>query len=222
MKLCLFNGSPRKEKSNTRKILDSFLDGYACEGINTFEIYYLTEKDKWNQYYDFMKKSDIVLIGFPLYITAMPGVVKEFIEGIPTSSRKFIKIGFFVQSGFPESYQIAWMNTYFSKLAERLNYAFLGVIFQGFGVSVEIMPERFYKGLLQNQRKLGEILGQSSKLDEKIVENLKKTVELSKTGVLLNKCMIKLGLTDTFTHKKLKQNNISISESKAGPLISRI
>lgn len=220
MKLCLLNGSPRKEKGNTAKILNSFLEGYSFEKQNTFEVYYLMEKWRWSYFLERINESDVVLIAFPLYISAMPGIVKEFLETLPDCFPKTVNIAFFVQSGFPESYQMSWMHGYFKNLAERLNYNYLGTIFQGFGASVEMMPVAFHKHILKNQLTMGNYFCRTGELDSQLAEKIRKPEKMSKINVMLYKCIIAFGLADIFTRIMLQQNHISAKESRSRPLES--
>lgn len=154
-----------------------------------------------------MDEADIVLLGFPLYVTAMPGIVKKFIETMPKSNNT-VQLGFFVQSGFPESYQVTWMDDYFRKLSARLDYTFLGMIFQVFGASVETMPIYFQKELLRHQFQLGRHLGETGHLDIRLTKALRNPEALSTLAIIFYKLIIRLGLADSFAHKQLRHNRV--------------
>jgi hypothetical protein len=220
MKLLVFNGSPRKGKSNTKKILDHFLRGFAQNSNNSFEMCYLMEEDKLQFYLEKLNDADVILIGFPLYVTSMPGIVKRFIEKMPKNPDATRKIIFFIQSGFPESYQVDYLEHYLSKLAKRLNYTYSGMIFKGMGASVEIMPEIFSSAFLRELYKLGEHLGNTGSLNNKVINHLKNPVKLPIPAIVFYKLFIRFGIVDSFTYQQLKNNGISVKESLSKPLIS--
>ena len=82
--------------------------------------------------------AECVLLGFPLYTDAMPGMVKHFIEALePLAGRKDNpSLGFLVQSGFPEGLHSRYVERYLEKLAERLGCPYLGTIVKGNGEGV--------------------------------------------------------------------------------------
>lgn len=198
MKLCVLNGSPRKGRGNTQKLLDNFMNGFLESGGNTAECLSIIDPGQWNHCFQKMEESEIVWIGFPLYFTAMPGNVKGFLEQMPICGCPGKKIGVFVQSGFPEAYQISWMNGYFEALFSGLGYFYLGIVFQGFGASIEEMPPMFSKEMLQAQTELGRKLGRTGQLDKSLVEKIHGPEEFSAAGRLFYRLIIKLGMADMY------------------------
>jgi multimeric flavodoxin WrbA len=215
----VFNGSPRKERSNTKTILDYFLRGFIKNANNSFEIFYLMDEGKSDYYLEKIKEADLILIGFPLYVTAMPGTVKSFLEKMPKNTVAGKKICFFIQSGFPESYQVDYLEKYFAKLAKRLNYGYLGMMFKGLGASVEIMPMFFSRSFLRKFYQSGSYLGHNGYLNEKLTIEMKKPQKLSFFSIAFYKLFIKLGIVDSFTFQQLKRNGISVKQSLHQPLL---
>ena len=81
MRLTFINGSPRGSKSNTGRLMEHFIKGFLETESNTCEIEYLTKNRR--NLTDLAEKfaaAENVIIGFPLYVDAMPGSVKEFFE----------------------------------------------------------------------------------------------------------------------------------------------
>ncbi len=101
------NGSPKKERSNTRYLLERALEG-ATDKMNAlgiqgetqlvdladFEIRRCTgcdacvrkkpcpesAKDDMDKLEEIVKKADAIIIGSPSYFTTVPGILKDFID----------------------------------------------------------------------------------------------------------------------------------------------
>ena len=121
MKLAIFNGSPRNKKSNSKVLIDHFLTGYNKVCSEPVSIHYLANRKEKEKQKEIFQNADILIIIFPLYVDCMPGIVKEFFESIV--ELKFThtkKIGFIVQSGFPEAIHSICIERYLKKLTKRL------------------------------------------------------------------------------------------------------
>ena len=83
MKLTVINGSPRGKSSNSKILLDRMLDGFrSVETGYIIEEFFLKGRKNHLVAAEALQHSDIVIVAFPLYTDAMPGIVKEFIEAI--------------------------------------------------------------------------------------------------------------------------------------------
>ena len=128
MHLVVINGSPRTEKkSNTAKIITSFLRGFKTEG-NTSEVWHLSDREQWASAMTAYHNNEYILIAFPLYVENLPGILMEFIEklnfdnDIMKEHKK--KIAFLVQGGFAEASQLRCCEAYLEKLPEYLSSGF--------------------------------------------------------------------------------------------------
>ena len=79
MRLTVFNGSPRAENSNTKILLDQFLEGYMTSSDNRFASFYLRNEEP-SEMAESFSEAENVLLAFPLYVDCMPALVKSFIE----------------------------------------------------------------------------------------------------------------------------------------------
>ncbi len=142
MKLTIFNGSPRGNTSNTRVILDAFLEGFMSTGGNSYEMSYLIHTEKREEQVEMFKNARHVLLAFPLYTDAMPFVVKSFIESLePLCNEKSNPdIGFIVQSGFPETVHSRSLERYLGKLALRLVCGYKGTVIRGGVETIKALP----------------------------------------------------------------------------------
>ncbi len=141
MQLTIFNGSHRGHNSNTKILLERFLDGFMTTRGNTYELVYLIRAKERNELVKLFRDADQVLLAFPLYTDAMPAIVKDFIESLePLCGRNNNpNIGFIVQSGFPEATHSCCLERYLEKLALRLGCRYLGTVVKG-GVEASRIP----------------------------------------------------------------------------------
>ncbi|WP_073269899.1 flavodoxin family protein [Alkalibacter saccharofermentans] len=132
-KLVVYNGSPRKSRSNTALILK----GISRELGEKVEIRDLKEKNSWQEWAEKFKHDEHVMFFMPLYVHAMPSHVMEFIESLSTSEGS---ISFFIQSGFPESSQSYYVEAYFEHLSIKLGRTYLGTVIKGGVESLQGRP----------------------------------------------------------------------------------
>jgi hypothetical protein len=132
-KILLLNGSPRAEHGTTQALLNAFGEGFTSVGGNTAELHQLARLKHAETLARLIANSECVWLGTPLYVDAMPGTVKAFIETLePLRRRKGNPpVGFFIQSGFPEGLHSRYLEAYFEKLAARLGSVYLGTIVRG-------------------------------------------------------------------------------------------
>lgn len=219
MKLCAVNGSPKGARSNTKKFMDRICEGFEQTQGNSCEEYFLIRENGKSPATETIQSADILLVGFPLYMTAMPGIVKAFIERMPESGEPRKKLCFFAQCGFPESYQIEPMECYFPKLARRLGYEYLGTLFKGFGSSLEIMPPAVNRKTLDAFYELGKKLGETGKLDGVVLRELKRPERLTGMGLFSYRLLGALGMLDSYTRMQLKKNGLASRDAFARPLL---
>lgn len=218
MKLLLFNGSPKKNRSNTQSILDHFIKGYLTNDKNTITQYYLMEENRFDEYCKKMEDADLIMIAFPLYVLSMPGIVKSFIEILPENKATSKKIFYLIQSGFPDTHQCEPLEKYLKKLSLRLNYVYLGTIIKGFGAGLEMVDKDQNSEWLQLITRLGTNLALKGYLDHKIIEELKEPYQLSSIAMAFQKILSKIGIFDIYAREQLKKYKITEKQSYGRPL----
>ncbi len=207
MQVVIFNGSPRRKKSNTKLLINSFLSGYKKVIDTKVPVYYIASLNKKEELLYAYKNAKTVIIFFPLYTDMMPGIVKEFFEDISkikNSERK--KIAFVVQSGFPEAYQSIFVEKYLEKLAKRLKLDYIGTIIKGGVEGIKLMPSWMTKELFTNFSSLGEYFAKNNEFDEEINSKLRKPYKMSKIKRNLFSIISKTGLTNFYWNGNLKRN----------------
>jgi len=210
MKFSIINGSPRGKSSNSRIILEKVLEGFnSVESSYIFEDDYLkTSKDQQKIMHMF-ETSDILIIAFPLYTDAMPGIVKQLIEAIDISKiNKNLRLGFIVQSGFPESYHSEFVRNYLKKLCKRIKVEYIGTAIKGGVEGLKIQPKWMTQKYMSLFYQLGRQLAINWVFDVEIMEKLAQPRHLKGSRLFFTKVFIKLGMANFYWNSQLKQNKI--------------
>ena len=205
MELTIFNGSPRGKVSNTKVLVDQFLDGFMKRNGNSYKIVYLNTTKDSDYLIKMFEEAEKFLLAFPLYVDSMPAIVKTFIESLePLCGRKENPdIGFLVQSGLPESIHSRYVERYLKKLSARLGCNYMGTIIKGGVEGVQAKPVRMNKKLFNSFHQIGKIFGETGKFDEEIIDRLAQPERYSKFYLWLFKLFGKFWYWDTM----LKKNN---------------
>lgn len=207
MQLIIYNGSPRNKKSNSKLLIEHFLKGYNSINNENVKINYLAETKKAEEHKSDFMHADVVLIIFPLYADSMPGVVKYFIENIYNIAfHKPKKIGFIVQSGFPEAIHSVSIEKYLKKLTQRIQCDYLGTIIKGGVEGIQIQPKFMTKKLFSGFEQLGKTFAETGNFDENIKAKFAKPYKMSPFGRFVFKMISYTGLTNFYWNSNLKKN----------------
>ncbi len=206
MKLAIFNGSPRGKNSNTKVLIDNFLEGFLSKNGELLSNDLLIMQNKTDEFVKNFHAAEVVFIAFPLYADSMPGIVKLFIEKIGNFDSKEKKIFFLVQSGFPEGIQSEGVKKYLELLAKRWNMQNLGVIVKPSGEGIRLMPEWMRKKLIHQMKSFGEEIALGRELNKKSLEKLAEPYTFSKSRIILFKAMKSIGLTNLYWNSNLKKH----------------
>lgn len=207
MKLVIINGSPRNKKSNSKLLIDEFLKGYGSIHKENIFVHFLANQKMKNEVIRDYQDADCVILIFPLYTDCMPGMVKEFIEDIvDLKNLKPKKMGFIVQSGFPEAIHSEAVEQYLEKLSKRLEVACLGTIIKGGIEGIQIMPPFMTNKLYKQFRKLGSYFAQNQTFSPELSKKLRTPYKMSSFRILVFKLLMKTGLTNSYWNNNLKKN----------------
>jgi len=210
MRLTIFNGSPRGIGSNTRILLTHFLNGFMSFNDNQHEIYYLSQLDDLARQVDAFKNAEQVILAFPLYTDAMPGIVKNFIESLePFCGREENpRLGFIVQSGFPEPIHTLYLEKYLAKLAQRLGCNYIGTVRKGGQEGIKDQPAWMTKKVFQSFFQLGIAYTLTGRFDEKIIQKFTQPERMSRFKIGVYKFLQKIGIINFYWDNQLKKNNV--------------
>ena len=147
-----------------------------------------------------------MLLAFPLYTDAMPGIVKAFIESLALFCGREGNppISFLVQSGFPEATHSRHVERYLEKLATRLGCRYLGTIVRGNGEGARWMPED-HKLFLSLQA-IGRMWAERGALDEKQLRALAKPERFPRILGPLFKILLKSEKAQGYWNRQLEEN----------------
>jgi multimeric flavodoxin WrbA len=208
-RLTIFNGSPRGRKGNTPILLEQFRRGFD-EGGGNSELFHLNRIQATPQHVDAFAAAESVLLGFPLYTDAMPGLVKAFMEALaPLCGRPHNPpIGFLVQSGFPESAHSRYIEQYLPQLAQRLGSPYLGAIVKGGCEGVHVMPEQMNRKLFTQLHEIGRTFGRQGSFAPVLLRELAGRERYPAYLAPLFKVLSWTPLLNFYWNRQLKQNGV--------------
>lgn len=208
MRLTIFNGSPRGKSSNTKLLMDQFTKGFCESGGNEVETVYVNRTKELPEQVDLFKKADHVILAFPLYTDAMPGLVKAFIEALePLCGRsENPSIGFVVQSGFPEPNHSRFVERYLEKLSKRLGSRYQGTVVRGSGEGIKIQPSWMTRKLFKHFYELGTKFTDENGFNREVMRKLAPREQLSKGRLFFFRLLDKTGKGNFYWDMQLKQN----------------
>ena len=209
MQLAVFNGSPRGVKSNTRLLMEQMLAGYesAC-GEADVSVHFLAKTGQLVEQVAAYEAADLVILAFPLYTDSMPGIVKAFIESLaPVQKQTGFKIGFLVQSGFPEAVHCAHVEAYLEKLADRLGAEYIGTIIKGGVEGIQIQPEQMTRKLYESMREFGRDLAETGAWDLSRIMMLRKPYRFSALNAFVFRLFTYTGLTNYYWNMNLRKHD---------------
>ena len=121
MKTLIINGSPNGRKGNSEIFCRNFIKGMQAKP----DVRYVAEENPAVLAAD-MEEYDNWLFFFPLYVNAMPGILKRLFEHLKPSEEK--NVGYLIQSGFEEAFQSDWLCTILKNFNQRMGYKDLGIV----------------------------------------------------------------------------------------------
>lgn len=207
MRLTFINGSPRAKKSNTARAMRPFLEGFLETPGNVCEIEYVAvHRRDLRALVERFSRAERVLLGFPLYIDAMPGIVKEFIEALAplVGTCSGIELGFVIQCGFPETHHIRYVERYCEKLARRLGCRYLGTVAKGGLEGLDTQPPPLVERYWTLFRAIGREFGASGRLDPALLKQLATPERLSANQMAMVLPMVNTALWD----RRMKENGV--------------
>lgn len=208
MQLTVFNGSPRGKSGNTEILLGKVMAGFSSTAEADVQWVHLNSARARETAPQAFEESDLILLGFPLYTDAMPGLVKAFIESLaPYVGREGNpRMAFLVQSGFPEAHHSRFVERYLEKLARRLGAPYAGTIVKGGCEGVRLRPEEANQKLFEGLIALGQDLAVSGTFDAEKLKRLARPERYPAIIAPLFKLALKLPVLNQYWDSQLKKN----------------
>ena len=204
MQLTFINGSPRGTKSNTGRLMEHFIRGFMETEGNTCDIEYLTKNRKnLSALTEKFAAAQNVIVGFPLYVDAMPGSVKEFFEVLaPLEGKKNLpSLGFLIQCGFPETSHNRFVARYCEKLSRRIGCRSLGMILKGGCEGLDVQPPFLTEKYFSLFYMIGTTFGKTGILDEALLAKLARPEHMTAENMAQLIPFINQGLWDAQMEK---------------------
>ncbi len=225
MKLLAVNGSPRGKNSNSSVLLNNFIEGckevpeIGVSGADGVKQAYLHNSKAREEAFTAAESAEVLVLCFPLYTDAMPGITKAFIEHLFQKRPASLKTaGFIVHSGFPESAQSFSVESYLERLCRRMEINYAGTIIKGGSEGLRLMPPAASRKLFERINRAGKYFAENGRFDPTLVEEIKKPYRLNvfaRTGFRL---LSYTGLTNFYWNMNLKQNG-AYKQRNARPFI---
>jgi hypothetical protein len=117
-----------------------------------------------------------------------------------------MKLGFIVQSGFPEGYHSTFVTRYLDKLTRRLGVNSLGTVIRGGVEGLQIQP-RWMTRYLDLFYELGQHLALEHEFNKEIMGRLRKPEHLKGMNLIMYKLLRMTGLSNYYWNNMLKENN---------------
>lgn len=218
MRLLVLDGSPRGPRSNTGLLLDALVRGFGAGGGQVIGRHHLVRPAGRAEGLRLFPDSDAVLVGFPLYVDAMPAPVKEFIEALAprVGAPRNPALLFLVQSGFPEACHSRPVERLLEKLAHRLGAPCLGTIVRPGVEGIRTMPPKWIARALEPFEALGRGLAVEGRLDPAILAALARPERLGRGPIAAVRVAIGRYFAHRFWNERLRANG-AMAERDARP-----
>lgn len=209
MKLVIFNGSPREQRSNSSLIINAFLRGYSTRYPDSFTVYSLMNKEKYDDYISVCEKADAILFVFPLYVDSMPGIVKLFMETLCRQAHleRNIQISYIIHSGFPEGIHTSVLIPYLGKYTHRLGARYMGTIARGGSESLRINGSIMQERYLHSFYLVGKYYAENHCHDHDLTKKLQQPFRFNTVLRFIVKIMYLTGFLNRYWNRQLKQNH---------------
>jgi NAD(P)H-dependent FMN reductase len=208
MRLALFNGSPRAARSNTRILIDWFLEGFLRGEGNQAEVHHVNRVRLREEQVQRFAAAEQVIVAFPLYHDSVPGILKHFIEALEPLCQRAPNppLGFVVQSGFPEARHSRAVERYLAKLARRLHAPYLGTVVKGGVEGIQIKPPWMNRSLRRDLVRLGQRFAETGAFDPQIVARLARPERLPLSSRLFLQAFGRTDAANFYWSTQLKKN----------------
>jgi hypothetical protein len=206
------NASPRGKRSNSR-LLISWID----EGLQaSLPVLDLADLDSLPAQLDAFLAADEAVIVMPLYTDQAPGIFVRFVDGIAdrlgadragTEARlRGKRVGFVVQSGFPESIHSETLRDWLLRLCERLGFQSLGVAIKGGVEGIRMQPEGSRGKLKGRFMALGAAMGRGEVFPAEILERMARPRKFGPLLRLAARALMPTGLMNFYWNYMLKKH----------------
>jgi len=207
MRLTVINGSPRTKRGNTQILLGDLVRGFTEVDGTSVDVHYLNTEDHRRKALYAFAESEVVLLCFPLYHHAMPGIVMTWLEMLePLDPDRKVKLGFLVQGGLPEARQSRCVERFLERLPARLGCVYLGTMVRGGVEAMQFAPAFMFRRMRRTFVELGRELAVTGQLDPQTIARLAGREVLPWWRIAFFRAMKTVGFADRSWNNVLKEN----------------
>jgi len=201
MRYLLCNGSPKGSTGNTARILDALAEGISSAPGQHIIRANLNRVQEHESVVSTLLESEVIIIAFPLYTDAMPGITMAFIEALRPHIDRFEThtFCFIVQSGFPERIHCEPVEKYLVRLTEILGAKYGGTLILGGGMMMN--PKRF-----QIVNHIGARLSDTHIFDETCIKKATPLIRFPVVSRGIISLATKLPIAQSFWDSQLRAN----------------
>jgi len=207
VRLTVFNGSPRTRRGNSEILVGDLKRGFTSVEGNSVEVCYLNNDKRRKEAAQAFAEAELIVIIFPLYVHAMPGIVMTWLEMLkPLNPAKKVKIGFIVQGGLPEARQSRFVERFLKRLPSRLGGEYIGTAIRGGLEAMQFAPAFIFRRMHLSFVKLGRSLATDGEFDPRVIAMLARTDVLPWYRRAFFHTLKALGIFDRPWDNQLKAN----------------
>ena len=141
MQLTVINASPRRAGSNTRRVLEPFLEGFGSVPGATARCCYVHEVATGERVRELFLGSEALLLAFPLYCYALPPAAERFVYALePLRGRGGASLAFLCQFGFREACHARALERQLAGVCTELGVENLGMVIRGGCEGLSLKP----------------------------------------------------------------------------------
>lgn len=172
MKLVIINGSPRGKGSNSNVITNWIVSGF--DNLTDVKKFYAPMIHTHKEAVESIDDNTSILVIFPLYVDAMPGIMKLFFEELDViaKQKENVKIYFVVHSGFGGAKHSRAIERYLEYLSNHLGFKYMGTAIKPSSEGFRLMPEEYTKDVRNDFLKLSKNIEKGVKLDDDLLNKL--------------------------------------------------
>ena len=182
MKLSILNGSPRGEKSNSKRMSEWILS-FASQYQNlTISEHMLYKSARHPAFIQEIGDADCYLMVFPLYVDSMPSIVKSLMELMSEKAEYFYgkPIYFIIHSGFPEVIQSELLRKYTAYFTTKvMKMTYKGTVIMAGSEAMQVAPDGFFSKKIPLFHKLLDLIIRGEEFNPELTMKLSRSYRLT-------------------------------------------
>ena len=143
-------------------------------------MWYLSDRGQWQGAAHAFAAEKEILIALPLYVENIPGILLEFLEGLPPKTSPGTRLAFLLQGGFPEASQSRCCERFVETLPPLLGCSYGGTLIKGDMFGLGLMDEKNRRKLLAGFTAMGRYYAETRYFDKGAVSEFAAPERMSR------------------------------------------